>query len=59
MLAKNQNDIANRFMHARVSVRTYVAMQHHATWWLIDHDSHEASSYIIIILYIIVMHTAS
>ena len=31
----------------------YVAIYRHATWWLINHDAHEASSYIID------MHTAS
>ena len=43
MLAKNQYDIANWFMHARVSVCTYVAIHRHATWWLIDHVAHETS----------------
>ena len=46
MLAKNQCDIANWFMHARVSVHTYVAIHHHTTWWLIDYDAHKASIYI-------------
>ena len=44
MLATNQYDIANWFMHARVSVRD-VAICHHTTRWLINHDALEASSY--------------
>ena len=46
MLATNQYNMANWFMHARVTVYvhsySYIAMLH--AWWLIDHDVHEASS---------------
>ena len=44
MLATNQYNIANWFMNAGVTV--YIAIHRHATWWLIDYDAHEVSSYI-------------
>ena len=48
LLATNQYDIANWFMHARVTVYvcsySYIVMLH--AWWLIDHDAQKASSYI-------------
>ena len=34
-------------MHARVTVYIYIHSYHHATWWLIDHDAHKASSYVV------------
>ena len=47
MLATNTSDMANWFMHARVTVYmhsySYIAIL--AIWWLIDHDAQEASSY--------------
>ena len=41
LLATNQYDKANWFMHAGVTV--YVAIYRHVTWWLINHDACEAS----------------